>query len=363
MPLLLSHRPVAGPGDPPASNLTDRRRALCSLGAALLVGGTPRASRAQGAAPYAGAAAPSAELATPGWPNRPLRMMVGFGAGSTPDLVARLVAEPLSQALGQPVIVENHAGASGNIAAALVARASDLHTIGMLINGNMTIARLLNPATPYEPQKDLQPLSLVCVAPMVLAASVSLPGAEGPGFAAAAKSMGNRWSYGSPGVGTLGHLGMEVLKARTGWAPVHVPYQGNPQVITAMAGGQIQMALLPPGLARVQVEAGKLRAIGATALRRSALVPDIPTLAEAGLPETALEIWTAAAAPATLPAPIAQRLARLIAQITQSQDVGAKLFRLGYEPVGSSAQVLRERVQADTLMLGDIIRRQHISHE
>jgi hypothetical protein len=194
MPLLLSHRPVAGPGNPPASNLTDRRRALCSLGAALLVGGTPRASRAQGAAPHAGAAAPSAELATPGWPNRPLRMMVGFGAGSTPDLVARLVAEPLSQALGQPVIVENHAGASGNIAAALVARASDLHTIGMLINGNMTIARLLNPATPYEPQKDLQPLSLVCVAPMVLAASVSLPGAEGPGFAAAAKSMGNRWS-------------------------------------------------------------------------------------------------------------------------------------------------------------------------
>lgn len=312
---------------------------------------------ASGAEPVADAAS------TPGWPSRPLRILVGFGPGSTPDLVARIVAEPLARSLGQPVVVENHAGASGNIAAALVAKATDQHTIGMLINGNMTIAKMLNPATAYEPQKDLQPLSLVCVAPMVLAVPATSEATSGASFLAAARAAGNRWSYGSPGVGTLGHLGMEVFKARTGLAPVHVPYPGNPQVITGMVGGQIDLALLPPGLAQTQVDSGKLRAIGITAGQRSPLVPDMPTLVEAGLPALSLEIWTAAAAPSSLPAPIAQRLSRLIAEIVRTPDVGQKLFRQGYQAAGSTAAALGQRVQADTALLGEIIRTQHIVQE
>lgn len=340
-----------------------RRRALQWAGAALLADAAlPRAVRAQASETPAGSAlaAASSPAATPGWPSRPLRVIVGFGAGSSPDTVARIIAEPLSQALGQAVVVENHAGASGNIAATQVARANDQHTIGMLINGNLTIAKLLNPATAYEPQQDLQPLSLICVAPMVLAVAAGVPGGQGPAFAASVKSMGDRWSYGSPGLGTLGHLGMEVLKSRTGWAPVHIPYQGNPQVITAMVGGQIQLALLPPGLARAQVESGRLRAVGVTSLRRSTLVPEMPTLVEAGLPDVSLEIWTAAAAPASMPAPIARRLSLLIAQIAQTQDVAQKLQRQGYEAVGSSAQVLGERMRSDTALLGGIIRSQGI---
>jgi tripartite-type tricarboxylate transporter receptor subunit TctC len=346
-----------------AAGAVPRRRALHWVGAGLLAGAVaPRMVRAQSgaAAALAGLAAAASPAVTPGWPNRPLRLMVGFGAGSSPDLVARTVAEPLSQALGQAVVVENHPGASGNIAATQVARATDQHTIGMLINGNLTIARLLNPATAYEPQQDLQPLSLLCVAPMVLAVPSTLAGAQGQAFAAMARAVGDRWSYGSPGQGTLGHLGMEVLKSRTGWLPVHVPYQGNPQVITAMVGGQVQLALLPPGLARAQVEAGRLRAIGVTSSRRSNLVPEMSTLSEAGLPEVALEIWTAAAAPTSMPAAIAQRLSLLIAQIVQTQDVAQKLFRQGYEAVGSTAQQLGERMRSDTALLGGIIRSQGI---
>lgn len=350
-------------GNAPSASALQRRRALQWAGAALLAGAAaPHSARAQSAPTPAAAAlaAASSPAATPGWPNRPVRVMVGFGAGSSPDMVARIIAEPLSQALGQAVVVENHAGASGNIAATQVARATDQHTIGMLINGNLTIAKLLNPATAYEPQQDLQPLSLLCVAPMVLAVPSALPGAQGQSFSAAAKAVGDRWSYGSPGLGTLGHLGMEVLKSRTGWAAVHVPYQGNPQVITAMVGGQIQLALLPPGLAKAQVESGRLRAIGVTAARRSTLVPETPTLAEAGLPDVALEIWTAAAAPASMPHPIARRLSLLISQIVQTQDVAQKLERQGYEAVGSSAQVLAERMRSDTALLGGIIRSQGI---
>lgn len=297
------------------------------------------------------------------WPSKPLRIVVGFGGGSSPDLVARTIAEPLSKALGQPVMVENHPGASGNIAAGIVAKATDQHTIGMLINGNMTIAKLLNPATPYDPQKDLAPVSLICTAPLVLAAPLDAPGTDGRMFFAAARSAGARWSYGTPGIGTIGHLGMEILKSRSGMAPVHVPYQGNPQVISGMIAGQLQLGLLPPGLAEVQVRAGKLKAIGVTSAARSPLVPSYPTLSESGVEGFALEIWTAAAAPASLPKPIVDKLSTLIAEITRSPEVRQKLFQQGYQAVGSSADELAVRVKTDTAMLSRIITEQGLKLE
>src|SRR5512133_3343363 len=130
------------------------------------------------------------------WPTKPLRIMVGFPGGSTPDLVARTIAEPLSRALGQPVIVENRPGAGGNIAADMVVKATDNHTIGVMINGNMTIAKLLNSATPFDPLKDLTPLSLIGTAPLLLAAPANAPGATAQDFFVAARNAGNKWSYG-----------------------------------------------------------------------------------------------------------------------------------------------------------------------
>src|SRR5207248_1785174 len=205
------------------------------------------------------------------WPAKAVHIVVGFPAGSTPDLVARTIAEPLGKALGQPVIVDNKAGAGGNIAADLVAKATDNHTIGVMINGNMTIAKLLNPAVAYDPQKDLAPLSLIATAPLLLTAPASAPGKDAQEFFLAARNAGNKWSYGTPGVGTVGHIGMELLKTKTNIDPVHVPYAGNPQVINALVTSEIQLALLPPGLAQPQVRAAKIRAIGLTSSGRSPL--------------------------------------------------------------------------------------------
>lgn len=290
------------------------------------------------------------------WPTRTVRLLVGFPAGSTPDLVARTIADPLSRALGQTVIVENKPGAAGNIAADQVAKATDNHTIGVMINGNMTIAKLLNPATPYDPVKDLAPISLIGTAPLLLAAPASAPGHNAQEFFLAARNAGNKWSYGSPGVGTVGHIGMELLKTKTNIDPVHVPYPGNPQVINALVTNEIQLALLPPGLAQPQVRAGKIRAIGVTSSGRSPLAPEFPSLDEQGVTRGfQLEIWTAAAAPASMPKPIVNRLSSLIAQIARTPEVRQKLFVQGWQVAGTTAEGLASRIRHDTALLGGII--------
>jgi tripartite-type tricarboxylate transporter receptor subunit TctC len=307
---------------------------------------------------------PAAANAAANWPTRPVRILVGFPGGSTPDLVARTIAEPLSKALGQPVIVDNKPGAGGNIAADQVAKATDDHTIGVMINGNMTIAKLLNPATPYDPLKDLAPVSMIGTAPLLLTAPANAPGANAQDFFVAARNAGNKWSYGTPGIGTVGHIGMELLKTRTNISPVHVPYPGNPQVINAMISGQIQLALLPPGLAAPHIRAGKLRAIGVTSPSRSPLVPEYPSLDEVGVTRgLQLEIWTAAAAPAAMPKPIVAKLSALISEIARTPDVRAKLFQQGWQVAGTSSEGLANRIKADTALLGGVIQMRGIKAE
>ena len=299
---------------------------------------------------------------TRAWPTKTVRILVGFPAGSTPDLVARTIAEPLSKALGQAVIVENRPGAGGNIAADLVAKATDDHTIGVLINGNMTIAKLLNPATPFDPLKDLAPVSLIGTAPLLLTASMNAPGNTAKEFFEAARAAGSKWSYGSPGIGTVGHIGMELLKTKTNIDPVHVPYPGNPQVINALIGGQLHLSLLPPGLAAAQIRAGKLKAIGVTSSGRSSLVPEYPSLDEQGVTRGfQLEIWTAAAAPMNMPKPVLARLSAAISDAARSADVRQKLFNQGWQVAGTSGEGLANRIKVDTKLLGDVIRMRNIT--
>ncbi|PJI96352.1 tripartite-type tricarboxylate transporter receptor subunit TctC [Acidovorax sp. 69] len=316
---------------------------------------------AQNTAKAVAAAAPLA------WPTKPLKIIVGFPAGSSPDLTARTFSEPLSKALGQPVIVDNKVGAGGNIGADAVAKSRDDHTIGLMINGNMTIARLLNPAVPYDPLKDLAPLSLIGTSPLILTAPVSQAGvpagASARDFFVAARNGGDKWSYGTPGVGTVGHIGTELLKSRSNINPVHVPYPGYPQVANAMLGGQLQMALLPPALAQAQVRAGKLRAIGVTSAGRSPLAPEVPSLSEAGIQGFSLEIWNAFAAPSTMPKPIQAKLAAVISEIARSEEVRSKLFQQGWQTVGSSPEGLANRIKADTNLLGGVIAMRGIKAE
>ncbi|MDQ3058448.1 MAG: tripartite tricarboxylate transporter substrate-binding protein [Pseudomonadota bacterium] len=307
------------------------------------------------------AAAQSGPPKPDAWPTRPVRILVGFPGGSTPDMAARTLAEPLARALGQPVIVENRVGASGNIAADQVAKAKDDHTLGVVINGNLTSARQLNPQLPYDPARDFAPISLLTTAPLMLVAPASLPG--GADFFKAAGQAGQRWNYGSVGHGSVAHLGMELLKSRApGLMPVHVPYPSNPQVLTAMIGGEIQMALVPPGIAMAQIRAGKLRAVG-LAGGRSSLAPDVAPLSEAGVPGMNLEVWTALIGPARLSRQAQERLAQEVPRIIHEAQTRQKLFAQGWQAVGTSPDGLKNRLKDESAMLGNIIRTRGIKLE
>ena len=293
------------------------------------------------------------------WPDKPLHLIVGFPAGSSPDLTARALAEPLEKKLGQTIIVENKVGAGGNIAGEFVAKATDGYTFSVMINGNMTIAKLLNPSVRYDPIKDLQPVSLLGVAPLVLVAPANAP--EGKAFFDAAAQAGSKWSYGSPGVGTVGHLGMELLKSRSAIKAVHVPYPGYPQVFNAIQGGDLQLSMLPPALAMAQIQAGKLRGIGVTSAARSPLATGLPSLKELGVQNFDLEIWNAAAAPKSMPKAHVNKLATAISEIVRTPEMRQKLAVQGWQAVGSSPEGLSNRVQQDVKALGTIIREQHIT--
>lgn len=287
------------------------------------------------------------------WPTKMVRIVVGFPGGSTPDIAARALADGLAKAWGQPVVVEAKTGAGGNLAADFVAKATDDHTLGVVINGNLTTAKLLNPKLSYDPVKDLLPLSLIATAPLVLVAPADQPAAAA--WVAAARAAGDKWSYGSVGVGSVGHLGVEVIKAAVGnTGAVHVPYNGNPAVITAMLGGQVQMALMPPGVALPQVKAGKLQAIG-LAGPRSPLAPEIPALAEAGVRMNPLEVWTALIGPASLSKAAQDRIARDVPALLKEQETRQRLLTGGWDPQGTTGAALATRVRDETRVFGEII--------
>lgn len=292
------------------------------------------------------------------WPTKPVRILVGFPGGSTPDIAARTLAEPLSRALGQPVIIENKPGASGNIAADQVAKSTDNHTLGMLINGNLTSAKMLYPRLPYDPAKDFTPISLIATAPLVLVAAAGLP--VGKAFFDAARNAGGQWNYGSVGNGSVGHLGMELLKSRAGnLSAMHVPYSGNPQVVTALLSGQIQMALIPPGIALPQIRAGKLLGIGLTS-GRSALAPEVPPLSDADVRNFSLEVWTALVGPANLSKAAQARLNEEVYKIMRDANTRQKLINQGWQPVGSSPEGLLNRIRSETAIMSGIITMRNI---
>ncbi|HZY19131.1 MAG TPA: tripartite tricarboxylate transporter substrate binding protein [Ramlibacter sp.] len=289
------------------------------------------------------------------WPSKPVRLLVGFPPGSVQDISARIVAEPLSKALGQPVIVENKAGASGTIAGDQVARSSDQHTFGVMNNSQLTIAKLLNPATAYDPARDLMPVALIGTTPMLLVVSNSAAGSTPGEWLVWLRNQGSHANYGSPGNGTPGHLGMELLKSRASFDATHVPYQGNPQIITAMIGGQLQAALLPPGLAMQQVRAGKMRAVGVTSEQRSLLAPEQPTLREVGVLGADIELWTAMAGPASLPPAVRDKMSAALIAVLRSEDVRGRLLTSGWQPTASNHEGLRLRMRNDTKTFGGII--------
>lgn len=306
------------------------------------------AAHAKKATAVAGAA-PS----TP-WPTRPVRLLLGFPPGSVFDIAARVLAEPLSAALGQPVIVDYKPGAGGAIAATQVAHATDGHTFTLVNNTLLTTAKMLNPSLGYEPSKDLAPLSMVAASPLALVVSKEVEGSNIRQWLTALRNMGDRASYGTPGIGTVGHLGMELVKMRSGLLAVPVPYKGNPEIVTALLSGQVHCALLPPSLIETHVAAGKMRVIGLAAEKRSALAPSMPTLREAGVMAN-VELWAALAGPANMPAYVRERITEASLGLLTNPEIRARLLKSGWEPDPKTAEALKVQMDHELATYGGII--------
>ncbi|WP_245906281.1 Bug family tripartite tricarboxylate transporter substrate binding protein [Teichococcus aestuarii] len=302
-------------------------------------------------------AAPRGARAQPAWPTRPVRLVVPFPAGSTPDILARALTPHYAQVFGQPFVVENRAGAGGNIGTDAVAKATDGHTIGLTINGPLATAPALYPHLPYDPAKDLAPISLLARAGQVLVVKPDLPARDLAGFVAHAKANPGKLTYGSVGAGSGGHLAMEDLKARTGIALEHAPYRGFPQAVLDLVAGRIDAMILTVAGILPQVREGQVRALAVTAEARLPQLPEVPTLVEAGLPGAVSYAWNALVAPAAMPADVIARLARETRAALETPEARQATGTAGFEIVASGPEALAAWVAEETARWGGMIAR------
>lgn len=296
-------------------------------------------------------------LAQP-WPARPVKLIVPFPAGSSPDLVARILAEPLAATFGQPVVVENRPGAGGNLGTGLVAKAPpDGYTFGLSIPGPLAVNTVLDRNMAYDPFTELAPVSLVAFSPNVLVVDPKLGVGTVQELVALARAQPGRLNYGSVGNGSASHLTMELLKSRAGIDLVHVPYPGSPQVTAALLNGQIAAAFIVPATAMPLAQSGRLRIIGATTTVRSAVLPAVPTIAEQGFPGFESTAWNAIVAPAKTPPAIVERLSAELVRLLRTPEVRDKLQRIYFQPVGTAPAGLATLMASERDRWSPIIRR------
>ncbi len=289
----------------------------------------------------AGASALAAPAFAQTWPIRPIRMVVPFPPGSSPDIIARLVCEPLGHALGQVVIVDNKPGAGGNIGTGVVAKAEpDGYTFLFTIQGPLVTAPLLSKSLNYDPIKDLAPVTLVATSPNVLVVDPKLGANTLADFVRIAKERKGQLNYGSVGNGSAAHLAMELFKTRAGLDIVHVPYQGFPQVVNAILASQVQAGFMVPGIAIGQIRAGKLKALGVTTLGRAAALPEMPSLVEQGYAGFEAISWQAVLAPAGTPKAIVERVSNELIRVIKSDDVRAKILGQYFSAAGTAPEAL-----------------------
>lgn len=289
-------------------------------------------------------------------PSKPVRIIVPI-VGSTNDVLARLFAPELSQAFGQPFVVENKGGAGGNLGADFVAKSEpDGHTLLIGYNGPIAVNVTLFKNMPYDPQKDLTPISLVVTTPQFLVVGSNVPAKNVAEFVAHAKAAPGKMSYGSVSIGSASHLTMEMLKTAAKIDIVHVPYKGAPPVLADLLGGQIQAGFFVPGNVLGYMKDGRLRAIGATGRKRFAAVPDVPTMIEQGLPDFEAIAWIGFLAPGGTPKNIIDRYHREIARIASTPEVKGKLEALSFEVVATSPEEFRQWIAKEIPRWGKVIR-------
>ena len=296
------------------------------------------------------------------WPTGPVHIIVPFGPGSTPDFVARVVAEKLSPRIGKPVVVENKTGAAGNIGTGEVAHAKpDGQTIGISIAGPLGVNSMLFRKLAYDPRHDLAPVTIAATQPSVLVVSPKLGVSTTRQLLDLLRKEPGKLNYASMGAGTISHLAMEALAARSGTQIVHVPYSGSGPAVLALLSGDAQVACLPAAAVIPQIKVGKLKALAVATAKRSSILPELPTLAEAGLKDVYAEAWMGFVVPAKTPRAIVDKLHDDIASILREPDVRERLAGQSMDVVADTPAQMRATLDADMARWKPIIEKNHIT--
>jgi tripartite-type tricarboxylate transporter receptor subunit TctC len=302
-------------------------------------------------------------LASDAFPSKPVRILVGFSPGGSNDIVARLIAPKLSEGLGQQVVIDNKPGAGGNIAAsAMLSAPADGHTLMMCTTGTLSIQPHLTKA-PFNPETDLLPVTQIANAPYLLLVNAALPVKDVKELVAYAKAKPGIINFASSGNGTGGHLAGEMLKARAGIDIVHVPYKGTGQAMTDLLAGQVSMIFDQPVSSMSYAQSGKLRILAVASPRRLPALPDVPTVAESGIPAFDPVTWTGLCAAKGTPAAAIERVQREVAKVLAMPEISKRLIQDGLEPVGSTPQKFREFLAADKRKWGGVIKESNIKAE
>jgi tripartite-type tricarboxylate transporter receptor subunit TctC len=289
------------------------------------------------------------------FPARPVRIVVPFPAGSLTDTLARLVAEKLHGKWGQPVTVENRAGAAGNIGGEAVAKsAPDGHTLLFSPTSLFVTTKLLYSKLAYDPDTFV-PVSVIAIAPVVLLVNPKVPAQNVQQLIAYAKANPDRLNYASSGVGGLPHLGAELFKSMAGVRIVHVAYQGTAPALTALLGGQVDMLFDAVGAALPSIRAGKLRVLAVNGEKRYPALPDVPTMNEV-LPGYVSTVWVALAAPPKTPAAIVNRISATAGEVVKQPDVSKRMLDLSFETIGSTPDEMARLIRQEIERWGKVVR-------
>lgn len=331
-------------------NVTLSRRCFLgtSLAAATLAGAAPFAVNAQGA-----------------WPARPITLVVPFPPGGSVDIMARQYSEPLSRILGVPVVVDNRPGAGGSVATQTVARSKpDGYTLAVSSQSSHLANPLTQPKIGYDPIKDFESIAMLGRQPNALVVHSSVPVRTFAEFLAYAKKNPGKLDYGSGGVGSMGQLNVEMLKAATGIYATHIPYRGGNQLITAVLSNEVQFILDNLVIMLPHIKEGKVRVLAVASEQRLPQLPDVPTLAELGYPQLNLSSWTGIAAPAGTPAPVVQKLYQAVRQAASDPAMQNALRSRGVVPPEEMAPAAFEKMMAERLQrYGEVVKRAKITAE
>ena len=290
------------------------------------------------------------------WPDRPIKLIVPFAAGSSSDTIARIVAAKAGEKLGQQIVVENRVGASTVIGTDAVAKAApDGYTLGLANTTTHAASAALNPSLPFDPVKDFIPVAMIGSSPFVLISAPQVPATTLAEFVALAKAKPGALSYASAGTGTLAHLAGELFKRQAEVEITHVPYRGTAQSMVDLMQGRIELSVstIPPTLQ--QIHEGKLRALAVMSGHRNGMLPEIPTVAEAGVPGCEASLWTAIVVPAGTPAAIVKRLNETMLAAAAASDVQQAMKIQGVDPEPGSPEAVAERIKADVVKWKDVV--------